>query len=97
MPVPPTSGATTRGFVVRECLNRVIGLNRARGNRLRRAAQQSRWRDRASCREIEGVRQPHSKTGASPITDQAISPLHRRMIEDMAIRKLAAPATSTAV
>src|SRR3954469_11622584 len=29
------------------------------------------------------------KTGASPMTDKAISPLRQRMIEDMTIRKLA--------
>src|SRR5438477_1841260 len=33
--------------------------------------------------------QPSLKTGASPMTEQAISPLRRRMIEDMAIRKFA--------
>src|SRR6266849_9755494 len=34
--------------------------------------------------------QPSLKTGASPMTDKAISPLRQRMIEDMTIRKLAA-------
>src|SRR5271169_4855603 len=34
--------------------------------------------------------QPPSKTGASLMTDKAISPLRRRMIEDMTIRKFAA-------
>src|SRR5450755_4708610 len=33
--------------------------------------------------------QPSLKTGASPMTDKAISPLRQRMIEDMTIRKLA--------
>src|SRR5258705_8000701 len=33
--------------------------------------------------------QPSPKTGASPMTDKAISPLRQRMIEDMTIRKFA--------
>src|SRR5712671_5510039 len=33
--------------------------------------------------------QPSPKTGASLMTDKAISPLRQRMIEDMTIRKLA--------
>src|SRR5450755_2488216 len=33
--------------------------------------------------------QPSLKTGASPMTDKAISPLRQRMMEDMTIRKLA--------
>src|SRR5215831_12198470 len=40
----------------------------------------------ASCLEIEGPR-TSPKTGA-PMTDKAISPLRRRLIEDMTIRRL---------
>src|SRR6201985_500439 len=32
---------------------------------------------------------PSPKTGGIPMTDEAMSPLRRRMIEDMTIRKLA--------
>src|SRR5215472_5477516 len=40
----------------------------------------------ASCLEIEGAK-TSPKTGA-PMTDKAISPLRRRLIEDMTIRRL---------
>src|SRR6202521_5104350 len=41
----------------------------------------------ASCLEIEGLA-TSLKTGAPPMTNEVISPLRRRMIEDMTIRKL---------
>src|SRR5262252_5108534 len=40
----------------------------------------------ASCLEIEGLK-PHARQ-EPPMTEQAISPLRRRLIEDMAIRRL---------
>src|SRR6516164_7739334 len=43
----------------------------------------------ASCLEIEGFGQPHSRQ-EHPHDRAAISPLRRRMIEDMSIRKFAA-------
>src|SRR5215469_12228514 len=43
----------------------------------------------ASCLEIEGFA-TSLKDRSGPMTEQAISPLRRRMIEDMSIRKFAA-------
>jgi hypothetical protein len=43
----------------------------------------------ASCLEIEGLNNLTQDRSTS-MTDQAISPLRRRMIEDMTIRRLAA-------
>src|SRR5260370_7304891 len=41
---------------------------------------------RASCLENRGVNQPPPQDRSTPMSDKPISPLRRRMIEDMTVR-----------
>src|SRR5438105_15932857 len=68
-----------------ECPERVDGLNRSRDTCSEKRGRRSSGKQ-ASCLEIEGPR-THPRQ-EPPMTDKAISPLRRRLIEDMAIRRL---------
>jgi hypothetical protein len=58
------------------------GLNRSRGKALRQAAHPMPSWDGASSLEIEGFNHL-SQDRSTPMTEQAISLLRKRMIEDM--------------